>query len=227
MGKIQVTDEFLYQHMPKLEEKILNEMPEEQEINVEFTEQFQDKMKVLLRKAKQKEKYGIPIARWRRAVAMLIIILVGTMTLSFSVEAVREKIFNVVRTVYETYIENRYFVEEDKISKFKPVYPQYIPEGYNLIIEDSDETFLVLSYENLDGSVLFMKQEQITDGLLISEDNEYVSKKSVIVLGNKATMYKKENGTIRVRWSSGNCEYMVSAENLNEKEMLKICNSLK
>ena len=44
MGKIQVTDEFLYQHMSALEEYVLNNFPKEEEISLEFSKSFLKKM---------------------------------------------------------------------------------------------------------------------------------------------------------------------------------------
>ena len=41
MSKIEITDEFLYQHMPSYEEKVLDAMPKEDEIDYEFSEEFE------------------------------------------------------------------------------------------------------------------------------------------------------------------------------------------
>ena len=98
MDRIQVTDELLYRYMPGLEEKLLDTYPTEQEIVHEFTAEFYERMQKLLKRARQKEKYGVPVTTWRRVAAVLSIVTISSLTVSLSVEAVRQKLYDVVQT---------------------------------------------------------------------------------------------------------------------------------
>ena len=228
MDRIQVTDELLYRYMPGLEEKLLDTYPTEQEIAHEFTAEFYERMQKLLKRARQKEKYGVPVTTWRRVAAVLSIVTISSLTVSLSVEAVRQKLYDFVQTIYESYTEFLFSSEEEKVGEFVPLYPEYIPKGYELAIGDVGDTHSFLSYENKEqGRSVFVQQDQITDGLLMAVDNEYIVKESYPKLGEEGQLCYKEEGTIRAVWKTENCLYMVSATDLPREEILKICESLK
>ena len=229
MSEFRVDGDFLYECMPALEEKVLQAYREEKEQPHEFSSGFERKMRQLIKRMLQKERYGFPVTTVRRAAAV-IVVAAGVMAASLSVEAVRDKVYEFVRTIYETFTETMYSVPEGTTGEFRPLYPAYIPEGYVPAIEDRDENSLVLSYEKEDENGLqgiVIAEDQITDGLLVSDDNEYVSESIVEVLGQEGTLSRKEDGYIHVRWEADGCLYMVAAGGLTEDEVLKICNSLK
>ena len=70
-------------------------------------------------------------------------------------------------------------------------------------------------------------ENYVTDGLLVSDDNEYVSESPVEILGCEGRMSRKEDGSIDVRWESKDCLFMVATDTLTEEEVLKVCNALK
>lgn len=229
MSEFRVDDDFLYKYMPALEEKVLQAYREEKEQPHEFSSGFERKMRQLIKRMLQKERYGFPVTTVRRAAAV-IVVAAGVMAASLSVEAVRDKLYEFVQTIYETYIETRYSVTEGTTGEFRPLYPTYIPEGYVSAIEDRDENFLVLSYEKEDENGLqgiVIAEDQITDGLLVSDDNEYVSESIVDVLGHEGRLSRKSDGCIHVLWEADGCLYIVIADVLTEDEILKVCNTLK
>ncbi|MCI9491167.1 hypothetical protein AALC75_24465 [Lachnospiraceae bacterium 48-42] len=172
MSEFRVDGDFLYECMPALEEKVLQAYREEKEQPHEFSSGFERKMRQLIKRMLQKERYGFPVTTVRRAAAV-IVVAAGVMAASLSVEAVRDKLYEFVQTIYETYIETRYSVPEGTTGEFRPLYPAYIPEGYVPAIEDRDENSLVLSYEKEDENGLqgiVIAEDEITDGLLVSDD---------------------------------------------------------
>lgn len=229
MGKIQINDEFLYQCMPELEEKLLNVLPEEDEIDYQFSERFQKKMRVLLKRAAQKEKYGIPVSTVRRIAAAILIALTATLTVSMSVEAVREKVLEFIRTVYETYTATVYYYEEEVVGVFQPFYPEYLPDGYELTTEEKGENYLILEYksETIENGSLLIWMEQIQDAMEVSEDNEYDKIENCTIQGNKAMICYKETDKIRIVWEDDGCRYLVSGVQLTKEELIKISESLK
>lgn len=231
MSKIVVDDDFLYRHMPALEEKIMRAYPKEEELAYEFSEEFERKMERLMKRAAQKEKYGLPVSTGKRIAAAIAIGLIGVMVLAVNTKAlnmefIRTKLYEFTQTVYDTYIERRYTAPEDKVGEFVPLYPEYIPEGYELAIEEADDTSLLLSYENKEESCLVISQEQIQDGMSVSDDNEYISESPVEILGHQGKISRKEDGQIHIRWESENTLYLVGADGLTEEELLKVCESL-
>lgn len=232
MGKIQVDDEFLYQHMPKLEEKLMKAYPEEEEIAHEFSEGFEKRMEKLLTRVRQKERYGIPIKTGARIAAAVALILAGSVAVSVNTDAlnlerIKEKLYEYTQVIHKKETEKKYYAPEEKVGEFVPLYPAYIPEGYELTIEDSDGTFLFLSYENSEGTGFIIDQEQVKDGMVVGEDNEYVREEKADILGYDGRICYKEDGQVHIWWESENTLYLVGSNSFGKEELLKICESLK
>lgn len=223
MERMTIDDVFLYNLMPDLDEKLTSAMQEN--VDYQFTDNFEKKMGILIKRSRQKRKYGIPVTTGRRVAAILLIVLMGTFTLSIGVEAVREKIFDFIKIKHDTYTEKLYFVNEKESEEFLPLWPTYIPEGYNLVAEELLEDYLLLSYEFEEGNIIIC-QEQIVDGMAVSQDNEYIKEKEINIQGVSAQMKYKENGVIRILWEKHNCIFTVSGKKIAEEELIKICESL-
>lgn len=232
MSKIVVDDDFLYRHMPALEEKIMRAYPKEEELAYEFSEEFERKMKKLMKRAAQKEKYGLPVSTGKRIAAAIAVGLIGIMAVSVNTKAlnmefIRTKLYEFTQTVYDTYIERRYTAPEDQVGEFVPLYPEYIPEGYELAIEEADDTSLFISYENKEGTGFAISQEQIQDGMSVSDDNEYIREEETEILGYQAKVSYKDDGRIHIRWKSDDTLYLVMTNSITEEELIKVCESLK
>lgn len=227
MEKKQITDEMLYKVMPVFEEKVLNAMQAEEEYDYQFSDKFQQKMQRLIKRERQKRKYGIPVQTWRRIAAMLAIVLAGLFATTMSVDAVREKVFDFIRTIYETYTSTHYYSQEEIVGEFKPLYPAYVPEGYELMIEKTGEEYLIISYETEEKESIVIQQDQIYDGMEVQNDNEYIKEETCDIWGVTGSLSYKEDGVIRISWEKDGCLYMASATDLTKEELMKVCESLK
>ncbi|MGN0332126.1 MAG: DUF4367 domain-containing protein [Lachnospiraceae bacterium] len=231
MSKFKVDDEFLYRYMPALEEKLFHAYPEEGELVHEFSEEFEKKMEKLINRARQKESYGIPVCTGKRIAAIIIAAMIGFLlaslhTKALPIEHILKKFYSYDEIVYEKATERRFTVPDEKSGEFKPMEPIYIPKGYELTDKDGDETFSYLCYKNPEGDSFFITQEQIIDGMVVSEDNEYVSEEEIIIHGFQGRISYKENGTIHIRWESDSTLYITAGNRLSKEELLKVCKSL-
>lgn len=232
MGKIRVDDDFLYQYMPALGEKIAQAYPEEEKLVHEFSEEFEKKMKKLIKRARYKEWYGIPISTAKRIAAMILVALIvflltAVHTKAFPMERIIEKLFSYQETVYDKETDRRFEIPEGKAGEFVPLHPTYIPEGYELVIEDGDDTFSYLSYEKSETDGFFIQQEQVLDGMIVSDDNEYIKEEKTKIHGYPGSISYKEDGQIHIRWESDSTLYWVAADQLSKDELIKICEGLK
>ena len=230
MDKIEITDEFLYQHVPGYMEKVIDSLPDADEIDYEFSEEFKRKMEILIKRARLKEKYHIPITTGKRVAAAILLILSITLSVTFSVEAVREKVFDFIKTIYNTYISTVYYSDDEIVEKFVPLYPEYIPDGAELVTEEVGETSLLLEYElNKADEMHFVliHQQQIKDGLVVTDNTEYEKEESCIIHECSATIYHEKDGVVRITWEEKGCLYLVLGTNVEKGELLKICDSLK
>lgn len=232
MGKIRVDDEFLYRYMPELEEKLMRAYPEDGEFTHRFSASFEKRMEKLLARVRQKEKYGIPVRTGARIAAAIALILAGAAAVSVNTEAlslerIREKLYEYTQVIHKKETEKRYYAPEEKVGEFVPLYPTYIPEGYELTTEDSDGTFLFLSYENPENTGFIIDQEQVKNGMVVGEDNEYVREEKAEILGYEGRICYKEDGAVYIWWESENTLYFAGANSFGKEELLKICESLR
>lgn len=221
-----MTDEFLYQHMPELEEYVLNNFPKEEEIQYRFSDEFLKKMEKLLKRAKQKERYWIPVSTWQRAVAGFVTIILATFMASLGVEAIRDKIFELIRIETPSTVENRYTLTDEQ-DTFVPYYPEYIPEQFKLVIDDLGDTYLVQSYEDAERNMFLIEQEQIVDGMTIWLDNEYIETRPQMILGFQGEFHVKGEEEFRAEVMIHNVLFSFAGEGISEEEFMKMCNSMK
>lgn len=226
MRNVQITDEWLYSQMTSLGDKCLHAMPKEEEIEYEFSERFQQKMKILLRRAELKEKYKIPITAWGRTAASIAVVIIGIFLASLGVEAIRTEIYEFIQQRYKTFTRTEYEVIKSEPVEFVPLYPQYIPEGYELDVCDVDEGSSLLKYRNVTGDGFWIYQELITDELSTYEDSDYVAQEQVEIHGEEAMLGIKKNGAVNIRWRTDTSIYVFVASQINKEECLKICNLL-
>ena len=227
MNKIQVTDEMLYQCMPVFGNKLLETLPSDETLIFEPSEQFQKNMEKLIKRAELKEKWGVPVQTWKRVAAAIIVALVGTLAVSMSVKAFREKVFEFIETIYQDHISTTYY--QDAENEFKAFEVGYIPEGMKLVIDSAHEDYQYQSYEKQLGNqiqMLSITQQQILDGLVFDVDTEYVQTENCIIKGCPAELGYKDNGVIHNKWENEGCRWVVVAQEIDKEEVLKVCETL-
>ncbi len=232
MSKIRVDDEFLYRYMPELEEKIIKAYPDDRDLTHEFSESFEKKAEKFLKRVRQKERYGIPIRTGARAAASIALMLISITMISvhtdaLSMERIKERFYEYTQVIRKGETEKRYHAAEEAVGEFVPLYPAYVPEGYELKIEDRDDSYLFLSYENSENVGFIIDQEQVKDGMVVGEDNEYVREEKAEILGYEGRICYKEDGTVHIWWESENTLYLAGANSFGKEELLKICESLR
>lgn len=231
MSKIRISDEYLYQCMPVLGEKLAGEYPKEEDMVHVFSDEFEQKMEKLKKRVRQKERYGVPITTVRRIAAAILIGLAASLaaaihTEALTIERIKEKLYEMEQIVYDTYTESRFDVPGDKAGEFVPLYPTYVPEGYELTIDEGDEEYLTLSYENENGEGIIIGEDLIMDAMTVTDNNEFVREESAVIKGYEAHIGYRDSGSIEIRWKSDDTMYLVGADELSKEELLKVCESL-
>lgn len=203
-----LSDEFLYKHIPRAEAAALESLPTENELNHTFSGRFLRKMKALL-KYERRGSFGRFATRLGRAVAaVLVVVIMLNTALVLSVEAYREKFFEIIQTVTERFTS--FFVEVDDdapVTEFVPIEPPYIPEGFELIEQFSNDISHTVIYLNEDGQEIYYEQSIITDGehRVDTEDASV----QVIEIENCTAYIVVKNDTTQVSWISENYRFLV------------------
>ena len=154
MDNLDITDEILYKSCKKLEQNLLDSLPNESDIEYEFSNKFKCKMNKLIKYEKRHTMIKSIYSYSKKVAVTFLIITMGLFTVSMSVDAVRLKVINVITEIYEEFTSIIFSKEDNSVSvdsKFKPALPNYIPKGFKvgtsslnktieggLVIEDED-----------------------------------------------------------------------------------------
>ena len=150
----------------------------------EFSENFKKRMKKLIRS--QKKPYYFMINTVGKRVASFIIALVLAFTTTvLSVKSLRESAWNFIVEVYEKWSilrivdENNNSTGDDEVPQLVVSMPTYIPEGYMLIFENSDNISGMYKYKNPSGNTILYKQYWTDSGLQMMIDTERVETENI------------------------------------------------
>lgn len=232
MRKIEVTDDLLYEYYPRVEEQKLDNLPKENEIEYEFSELFNKKMKQLIKES-NRSKFINHMYKYSKKISIIVIaFIISIFTLTMTVEAFREKLFDIIKEVYEEFTIYQFRTKDGKViedSGFK--LPKYIPSGLKEVdrIEYDDEILITYSDGN---SYIRCNVFKVSDGnLYIDTENADVSK--VMINGVEADYIVKKDD-YKLVWEDGNNYYILlldylepDKEKLDKGELIKIAESIK
>lgn len=151
MDNLDITDEMLYKSCKKLEQHLLDNLPNESDIEYEFSNKFKRKMSKLIKYEKRNPIINSIYTYSKNTAIVFLIVATGLFTLTMSVEAVRLKVINVITEIYEEFTSIMFSKEDENMSmnsKFKPVSPNYIPKGFKEIDKVESDIGLFIVYEN-------------------------------------------------------------------------------
>lgn len=234
MDKYEITDDLLFQHCPNVENFILEQIPNEEDIDYEYPEEFEKKIKKIIKKEKRRPILNKIYWYTKKVAIVFIVLLISLFTITMSVEALRTKFFDMVKEVYEEFTIYRFKVDENyngKIKKLEEKNINYLPKGFkefegyeydnDISITYSDgEDYITLNYVLIEGGNLYMDTENATISKVQINDYE-------------AEYMEKENKN-RLLWQEENVLYDLKIEYINKdkysdikSELIKIAESIK
>lgn len=219
MGQIQLTDEFLYQCMPIIDEAMIKALEAQVDDTYQFSEKFEKKMKRVIWKESHmwlKDFYRFV----RRAAVFVICIIAALFILTMSVDAYRDKFFQTVKEIWEDSIMYRYFTDENK-SGVGAKEPSYIPEGYQEVERVVSNDLLSIVYENESGDQIFWDCMLIIDEDYNILDSEYDDETVVKVNGENLVISLYSEGYVTAYYEYNEYVFILNASNLDKEE---ICN---
>lgn len=162
-------------------------IPNEEDIEYEFSEKFNRKMDKLFKKAKRGNIY--PQARRSKklitAAAAILIIFACLM----SVSAVMESIISFVVEVFEDHIDLGFSGNVSYEIEYEYGFSE-IPEGFELTVKDNAGGMVNTEYTNADTGDFIILTQSITDGNEISLDNELGTITKELINGSQAYIYE-------------------------------------
>jgi hypothetical protein len=221
MVKKDDLDELLYKYMPIVDEKLISELQEQAGEEYKFSIDFENKMERLVCENKYRNK-GQWLWKYFGYIAAIIVVALGLcIPFNRTVCAYSTTIIEKIKTVLEDSFIYTYFVEGNK-EEVVLRKPAYIPEGYNCIDASQSDTRCYAVYINGQGNQIIYQQMVIQDEMQIALDSEYDLEKVVNLRGNDLELYYYDGGFINAYYSTSSYIFTVTADNLDEEEILKI-----
>lgn len=132
------------------EQDRLEQLPEPQDCNRQFSPQFEREMKKLIRRTDHPLQYWLG-----KAVACLLLaVCLGSSILLFNSDA-RAAFFGWSRKVFDTFLEYRYTGENVSAPKDVVYLPTWIPDGYEVMDEIYGDTGEYIIYITKEGNLAY------------------------------------------------------------------------
>lgn len=213
-----LSEEFLYQYIPMAEQDMMEAMPAEAALEHAFSKRFCRKMKALVKYERRSPAGRFAAAFGRAAAAVLLVAVLLNTILVGSVEAYREKFFEIVQTVTEKFTS--FFVESEDApsNEFVPIDPPYVPEGFEMIEQFGDAVSYTVIYMSEEGQEIYYVQSLVVDGET-HVDTEEASVELVQI--EECTVYVvTKNGTTQLSWIDSNNEFLIISNTAYEDVLL-------
>lgn len=223
----KITDEMLYQYMPKAEEQWIRTIDAASEDNGKhiYSERFQKTLKKQIRYAKRSELTHSLIRFSKKAASFLLLFGLLFFIGCMSVKATRKMLIDFVQKIYSDCTDYMYNLKEGVDGEFHLIEPDYIPEGYTE--SEREEIFdrgIYIYYATEDGSKEIEYNQVVADGLTVMLDTEGAIIKKKEINGIDVE-YFTNKGIGYVHWTKGNCYYRLMGS-ADVKELLKMAESI-
>lgn len=226
MDKYEITDDLLFQHCTNVENFILEQIPDEEDIDYEYPKEFEKKIKKIIKK----EKMGLflnKICLYTKKIAVVFIaFLISLFTITMSVEALRVKLFDMVKEVYEKFTIYKFKIDENdnkKVNFLEKKSINYLPNGFEEIDRAEYDNDISLIYSDGEDYITF-------NYLLIKNSNLYMdienAKINKVQINNFYADYIEKENKSRLVWQDENILYDLKLDYTNKDKYLDIKSEL-
>lgn len=231
MKKIDITDEILYKYAGSVEDIIISKIPNDDELEYDFSKDFENKMNKLIKKEKRYSLTKKILKGSKRIAIIFLIISVGIVTLTMNVEAVRNKVIEIINIIYTEFTEFK--LKKDTVDReIELLEPNYLPKGFREVDRMDADTGNFIIYENSENLQIRYSSDIISSNSIIV-DTENALVETIYIHGNEATYVIKDNNQ-QILWNDGDYIYWIDREfsdnNISEKdkkELIKIAENIK
>ena len=226
MKSMEITDEWLYQYMPVVDNAMINALESQVDREYVFSKRFERKMQKVIRHEAHPVLTGAQQILKRVAVFFTGLICAG-LVLTLSVSAYRDKFFMTLKTLLDDATQYNYSSEE-KDAVLVPTIPTYIPEGYAEADRRETPLFCEIFYENGAGEQIIWEQMLISanNALTLVLDNEYDAEEERVIGGHIATVYTYVDGYAMAYYEADNYVYVITADHMTAEEMFQFIASM-
>lgn len=229
--KIDEIDKLLYEYCPRVEEMLLSTIPYEDDIEYEFSSKFERKMKKMIKEQKR-GPFVSNLYKGLKIASVFIAVGITVFSLSMSVEAVRTKLLEVIKEVYEEFSVYEYKGTIENISgNISDNIPKHIPNGYEVIEQIEEDEYLLISYKNNMDYLTYNCFKINNDRVYVDTEDADITK--VYINGMKADHIEKGNSQMLI-WQNNGYGYYLNVDSIDENykrfdtdQLIKIAESIK
>lgn len=218
---MKITDEMIYENISQGRnlwyEATINKLPDEEH---HFSLAFRLKMRKLISDV-EKEDTVKRTSQFKTAVAIILLMFAVIFGASMSVEAYREKILEIIKSIF--YDRTEYNIHLTNINaEIFTTEINNIPEGYVLKNRTSNTNNLYVYYEKDEKNYFVIRVHNFNNdsNYMITLDTEDAISKNLYINGNQIECYIKENHCSAI-WEDENIVISVSGE-IAENEFIYI-----
>lgn len=94
----KITDELLYKYCKTVDEYITDKIPNDEEINHTYSEEFENKIKKII-KQENKHHFVAKFYKYSKKVAIIFLIIISVLGATMSVDAIRYRVIEFIKNV--------------------------------------------------------------------------------------------------------------------------------
>lgn len=203
---------------------MLDSLLKEEELSHEFSKRFEIKMNRLIRQ-ERRSPFMKSFINYGKKVAIIFLIFISiAFVTTMSVEAYRVKFFEVVTEVWEEFTSIIFKSKENIINdKLLPAVPKYIPKGFFILEENTNDHICSVLYVNTDDEEIFYEQRMLSHGEVLL-DTENIEVKTMEI-GNKTIVLFTNKGVNQIYWSDDSYTYTLISS-IDIEEIIKMAKSI-
>lgn len=217
---MRVTDEWLYEKMPIVDAAMVKRLEDDIDKEYVFSDKFIRHMNRLIKREKYMYSTKILKKIVQRVAVIVIVMLMGTFTVTMSVEACRIHFFHTIKTIFDGKISiYSYELEKGNISD-AILNPRYLPDGYQLVEEHRTDTSSVMKYSRADENLIF-NQKIISNEKMIF-DMSFDCMEQIAINGMTVSVYWYRDDTFWAYGEYGNSIYVLAGDKIEKDDIEKI-----
>ena len=199
-------------------------LPSEEEYEkITFSPEFEKRMEKLLKQEQTFYYYWFNTIG-KRVASVILIVVIGLLTTTFSVKALRDPFLKFVVEVFEKFTD--IFLDDENINDdfiFESVKPEYIPAGYVLQSEESKETFVRVEYQDeRKNTIIYTQKKNFGFGMTVNTEN--TTSEEIIINELNGFIYKNM-GMTKIVFANEQYVFSVSGA-ISTEELIKIAESV-
>ena len=195
--------------------------------HITFSAEFERKMQRLINMEKKPYYYLINTVG-KRVACIVIAALIALTSITFGVKAIREAVIDFFVETFEKFSIVG-FKDEDIPENNKTIEtyyaPTYIPEGYEIKMDEKSSLYRSINYESNKGYIYFTQQLNDIDDSYI--DTEQSQNDNIVINGYKGIIILK-NVSCTIYWNDNKYNFLITMENSwSKEEAIRIAESVK